>query len=82
MLAPAGSAPKSIATCPIGTRPQRGCCDVADLRKLGDIADVEAKDAPWDTPMADYVPWILVAGGIVALIVAALIWRAHYVSSD
>ncbi|VIO71999.1 hypothetical protein CI41S_33660 [Bradyrhizobium ivorense] len=32
--------------------------------------------------MADYVPWILVAGGIVALIVAVLIWRAHYVSSD
>ena len=32
--------------------------------------------------MTPYVPWILIAGGIVALIVTVLLWRAHYVSSD
>ena len=32
--------------------------------------------------MADYVPWILIAVGIVALIATVLLWRAHYVSSD
>ncbi|MCP1969743.1 hypothetical protein J2R87_003483 [Bradyrhizobium elkanii] len=32
--------------------------------------------------MADYVPWIVIATGVIALIVTALLWRAHYVSSD
>ncbi|MBP1297534.1 hypothetical protein ABIF38_006518 [Bradyrhizobium japonicum] len=32
--------------------------------------------------MADYVPWIVIAAGVIALIVTALLWRAHYVSSD
>jgi hypothetical protein len=32
--------------------------------------------------MVEHMPWILIAGGIVALIVTVLIWRAHYVSSD
>lgn len=32
--------------------------------------------------MADYIPWILIAGGFVTLIAIALLWRANYVSSD
>ncbi|MGY3443597.1 hypothetical protein ACVW17_003598 [Bradyrhizobium sp. USDA 4473] len=32
--------------------------------------------------MADYVAWIAIAAGIVALVAAALLWRANYVSSD
>ncbi|MCP1915863.1 hypothetical protein J2R96_008343 [Bradyrhizobium elkanii] len=32
--------------------------------------------------MADYVPWIVIAAGVIALIVTALLWREHYVSSD
>ncbi|VIO67848.1 hypothetical protein CI1B_47370 [Bradyrhizobium ivorense] len=32
--------------------------------------------------MTDYLPWIVIAVGIIALIVTALLWRANYVSSD
>jgi hypothetical protein len=32
--------------------------------------------------MVEYMPWMLIAGGIVALVVTVLIWRAQYVSSD
>ncbi|SED12623.1 hypothetical protein SAMN05444164_3776 [Bradyrhizobium erythrophlei] len=32
--------------------------------------------------MASYLPWVLIAGGFVTLIVMVLLWRANYVSSD
>ena len=32
--------------------------------------------------MAHYLPWIVIAVGIIALIVTVLLWRANYVRSD
>lgn len=32
--------------------------------------------------MTEYMPWIVIAAAVIALIVTALLWRAHYVSSD
>jgi len=32
--------------------------------------------------MANYLPWILIAAGIVMLIITAVCWRASYVKSD
>lgn len=32
--------------------------------------------------MADFIPWILIARGLVTLIAIVLLWRDNYVSSD
>ncbi|WGS12343.1 hypothetical protein MTX26_30820 [Bradyrhizobium sp. ISRA443] len=33
-------------------------------------------------PVADYLPWILITGGIAALVVTLVFSRADYVTSD